>query len=432
MKHNSKLNNSHPKIAYLLPNLMISGGVGVVLKHVYELRQRKNNAVVFCYDMTYNGAWFYLINEVPVYPFSEYYNICGKNGAKHLVATWWETAFEVAKTNAKYKHYFLQSLEDRFYPDEHPFSKAFYLSLFLGLDVFTEANWINDWLKDNLGIKTIVVPNGIDLDVFYPASNLPKNRAKLRVLIEGPPSLPFKGVGDCFEAITDLDVEIWYIMGRDGKPAPNWKIDRLFSNVPFVEMRDIYSQCDVLLKMSKVEGVFGPPLEMMACGGTCVVGDVTGHDEYCMHEKNCLIVNKNSASDARSAIVRLMNDDALLQRLKSEGINTAQKFNWNNSIDVLEQLFLSKQHRKEMTIGQGIIENIAELYKYINNSITLEIQIEVLNQQVNEYKHQLKLVHQSKTWRYREKMIVFIEEFVKGNIKTKINYFKTLLKKHNQ
>ena len=54
-------------------------------------------------------------------------------------------------------------------------------------------------------------------------------------------------------------------------------------------MYEIYNQCDVLLKMSKVEGVFGPPLEMMACGGTCVVGNVSGYDEYCVHEKIVLL-----------------------------------------------------------------------------------------------------------------------------------------------
>lgn len=35
--------------------------------------------------------------------------------------------------------------------------------------------------------------------------------------------------------------------------------------------------------------MFGPPLEMFHCGGTSIVYDVTGHDEYIVHDKNGLV-----------------------------------------------------------------------------------------------------------------------------------------------
>lgn len=53
---------------------------------------------------------------------------------------------------------------------------------------------------------------------------------------------------------------------------------------------EIYRSCDVIVKLSYIEGMFGPPLEMFHCGGTAIVYDVTGHDEYIVHEKNALVV----------------------------------------------------------------------------------------------------------------------------------------------
>ena len=48
--------------------------------------------------------------------------------------------------------------------------------------------------------------------------------------------------------------------------------------------------CDVLIKMSRVEGFFMPPCEMMACGGTVLTGKVTEYDEYVIDGYNGLVV----------------------------------------------------------------------------------------------------------------------------------------------
>jgi hypothetical protein len=38
----------------------------------------------------------------------------------------------------------------------------------------------------------------------------------------------------------------------------------------------VYRSCDILGKLSYVEGMFGPPLEMFHCGWTAIVYNVTG------------------------------------------------------------------------------------------------------------------------------------------------------------
>jgi len=354
----------HPEIAYLLPNLGISGGVSIVLSHISELRKRGRNAAVFFQNPSADGPWHYLLREVPAFPFADYYKVCGSSGAQHLVATWWMTAFDVAKTKAGNRHYFLQSLENRLYPEGHILRSTFFLSLLLNLNIFTEAHWIRDWLREHLHIDAPVVRNGIDPKVFYLPAEPKQQRDRLRVLIEGPPDRPLKGVAECFQAVSGLDVEVWYIASQ-GEPDPSWRFDRMFKAVPYAQMRDIYVACDVLLKMSRVEGFFGPPLEMMACGGTCVVGNVSGHEEYCVHKKNCLVVRQDSPDEARQAISALMHDRGLLQELQINALNTAQQHVWGRNIDILSNEIFSGRKTACRDTDQAIVESLIAIKEFI-------------------------------------------------------------------
>jgi hypothetical protein len=91
-----------------------------------------------------------------------------------------------------------------------------------------------------------------------------------------------------------------------------------------VKTAEIYRSCDVLLKLSTVEGMFGPPLEMFHCGGTAVVFDVTGHDEYIVDNENSRVVSTNDLDGVVKTIRTLLNDRSELARLKAGALRTAQ------------------------------------------------------------------------------------------------------------
>ncbi len=73
--------------------------------------------------------------------------------------------------------------------------------------------------------------------------------------------------------------------------------------IPVESTPVIYRSCDVLLKLSKVEGMFGPPLEMFHCGGTAITYDVTGSEEYLVSGRNSLVVpmdDEKAVADSRA------------------------------------------------------------------------------------------------------------------------------------
>lgn len=328
------MNGKKPRVAYLIASPQISGGVAVVCQHANRLARRGLDACIVSTAGADRIDWFPGLC-VPVVPLSRV-----PRDIDIGVATWWETAWALSRMEIPRKCYFVQSDETRFYgPDrcERILARETYR---LDYEFFTEARWIRDWLKREFGQEARYVPNGLDTDIFREAEPLAPRGGRPRILIEGPADMPSKGIADSFAASRGLGAEVWYV-NHSGVPDPAWRLDRYFFRVPMEHMRRIYSSCDILLKMSTVEGASGPPIEMMACGGTAVVARVTGMEEAIREGENALVVEPGDVPGASRALARLLADPVLRMRLSAAGRETARRMDWERSIDLLEEIFLS-------------------------------------------------------------------------------------------
>jgi hypothetical protein len=88
-------------------------------------------------------------------------------------------------------------------------------------------------------------------------------------------------------------------------------------------MPALYSSCDVLVKLSNAEGMFGPPLEGFHMGATCVTTEVTGHDEYIEHGRNALLVDWDDRTGTTRQLELLARDRRLLHELRCNALATA-------------------------------------------------------------------------------------------------------------
>ncbi len=325
-----------PKIAYLVPGCGVGGGIAVICQHVNRLIHKGYDVILISEDNSTDLSWFpnQMVEVLPLALYPESVDI--------LVATGWSTAYTALNMAARDKFYFVQSDESRFYPNDSTEYKKALDTYSLSYKFMTEAKWIREWLHDNFNQIAYYTPNGLDGSIFYQSSKPVQERhslkSKVRVLLEGPIDIPFKGMEDAFNAVRDLDCEVWCVSSA-GYPKEGWRCDRFLSKVPMDMMKDIYSNCDILLKMSRVEGFFGPPLEMMACGGVSVVAKVSGYDEYIIHEYNALVVNPGDIKGAKEAIERLIADQDLRDKLKQNGLDTVKNWSWDNCINELEKIF---------------------------------------------------------------------------------------------
>jgi hypothetical protein len=72
--------------------------------------------------------------------------------------------------------------------------------------------------------------------------------------------------------------------------------------------------------------MFGPPLEGFHLGATCVVTEVTGHDEYVEHGWNGLVADWDDPRGTARLLDRLASDTRELHFLRMNALATAQSW----------------------------------------------------------------------------------------------------------
>jgi glycosyltransferase involved in cell wall biosynthesis len=336
-------------IAFLIGSCDISGGTYVLIEHATRLKMRGHRMVMITRLPVNPGqlSWHPVAKKV------EWLTL--KEAKKHqfdiVLATWWQSVFLLEQLSASNYFYFVQSIESRFFPSENEeiletrdinILKQWCENTYrYPLPVITEAKWIRNYLKNHYNRDSFIVRNGIRKDLYCPEGPAIEKRESdtLRVLIEGPVDVSFKNVEKTIELCKRSDVdEIWLLTSSDIDQYPG--VDRCFSKVSIDKTPQIYRSCDVLVKLSYVEGMFGPPLEMFHCGGTSLVYDVTGHDEYIEDNKNSLVVKRDAETEVIHCLNRLKSESGLMDRLKRGALQTASQWpDWHESSLELETIF---------------------------------------------------------------------------------------------
>jgi glycosyltransferase involved in cell wall biosynthesis len=234
-------------------------------------------------------------------------------------------------------------MEERFYPPEDPARGPAALTHDLPLSFITEARWMVEQLSARRpsppAPAVAYVRNGIDKDVFGPLDAVPARPAgaPLRILVEGSPAVALKGVPEALAAAAAMDEPhaVTLVCG-DRAAAADALADRVVGPLSPAEMAAEYERHDVVLKLSRVEGMFAPPLEGFHRGATCVVTPVTGHDEYVEHGVNGLVAHWDDERGTARALDLLARDETLLHLLRTNALATARAWpSWHRQAQVM-------------------------------------------------------------------------------------------------
>jgi glycosyltransferase involved in cell wall biosynthesis len=313
------------RVAFLVNDLQLSGGVGVVVAHARQLQDHHGFDVTLVLAREQEDPhWHHEpLEGLPVVSLDE------ARAARYDVAisTWWETAFSLFELRADRHASFVQSLEDRFYRPGAADRLGARLVLDLPVAFITEARWIADTLSGlRPSAPCYLVRNGIDKDVFTSPLQLePRIDRPLRVLVEGNANAWFKGVNEAVAAVGHMLEEHHLTVvapNRDGLIADG--ADRVVGPVSQRELAALYTESDVLVKLSRVEGMYGPPLEAFHMGATCVTTEVTGHEEYVEHGVNALICDWDDPRGTARQLDLLARDRVLLHGLRLGALESAR------------------------------------------------------------------------------------------------------------
>ncbi|MEW5760602.1 MAG: glycosyltransferase family 4 protein [Candidatus Thermoplasmatota archaeon] len=354
------------KIKYLFFGVGRTGGTRVIFEFANHLIMRGHEVTITAIREKHD--WFPLKANVEYVP-TIFRNIQSSNSnvfdlfrdvndiislAKGLkksdivVATWCFTAFSTyfAKKFPDEKiFYHMQHYEPLFF--KNPFYKFFSgLTYRLNLKLIANSTWLKNKIMVKYGKSAYLLNPAIDHTTFKP-NEIKKTvfdkkiKEKKKVLCLGK-TLFWKGLGDVFEAMKIVNKKmdnvhlVLYGSEKDIKsPVPYTYVFKPTDE----ELADLYRACDTYICPSWYESFPLPPLEAMACG-TPVVTTRCGTEDYAIHNENALVVMPRSINEIAEAIIKVLTDEDLQEKLRKNGIETAKKFTWDRAVDNLEKIFL--------------------------------------------------------------------------------------------
>lgn len=328
-------------ICFVLPSTNVSGGVMVAIKHGLILKKKG-------YDVTLININKETRKVDKLYENNEYLYVVSNYRTEMLmyidtmVATMWLTLEFVRKYfNCEHKKYLVQNMETGFYKHgefEKKKANSTYCNIF-NIEYLTISKWCQNWLKEDFDTECKYAPNGIDLSIFPVRKR--EFKGKIKILIEGNCKDFYKNVDESFKITNELDrdkYEIHYL-SYEKEPKSWYKVDKFYHKIPHDEVGKIYNECDILIKTSILESFSYPPLEMMATGGFVVALQNGGNKEYLKDMENALIYEQGNIKEAIEKIERLASDKKLREKIRENGLKTAQERDWNKIEDQIMKLY---------------------------------------------------------------------------------------------
>ena len=306
------------RVCFLVQELAPSGGVNVILSHARALAAAGHEVEL---AVTRHGGD---AQGLPVRTLDE----ARDADWDWAIATWWETAAPAFGLRARRRLAFLQSFEALFYGEDELFEREGAAAV-LGLpfDFVVVGDWMRELLAELApGARCTTVHNGVDKGCFGGGEQRSATATgPLRVLVEGEPGLWFKGVDAALEAVRAMSepAELTLVTLLPPGEAPAG-VHRAVGGLDREELAGVYRESDVLLKLSRVEGLGLPPLEGFHTGLPCVVTPFGGHHDYVRHAENGLIVGFDDLAGTARALDLLARDRELLARLSLGALETAR------------------------------------------------------------------------------------------------------------
>ena len=269
-----------------------------------------------------------------------------------LVATWWTTTEALWALPAARRVLFVQGIEQRFYREQ---DWADRLAAMTVLDLPVDYIVVSEYMVELLRVlrpdaEVALVPNGIDKETFSPGGTS-ADPQPLRVLVEGQPTLWFKGIDAAVRSVRRMEQPATVTLAAhdraDAEGAPlEAAPDRIVSEQTAAGMAELYREHDVLLKLSRFEGFGLPVLEALHAGTPVVTTPYTGHDTLVRDGENGLVVDFDDEAGTAAALDLLASDRERLARLAAGAAESVS--DWPSAGETARRFQAALEHLLEL------------------------------------------------------------------------------------
>lgn len=198
--------------------------------------------------------------------------------------------------------------------------------------IMANSTWQWEWLRDNLRPDAHLLLGGVNRTIFHP-EKVERDPAQRIVLTSGRKRAR-EGSGTVAEAVR---------MVQQTYPSAVW-MTYTGRNYGQDEMRRAYCGAELFADGQWYAGWNNPVVEAMACGCPVVCTNIGGVQDFALHNETALLVPPNDVQAMAEAILRLMGDPALGQRLAGNALRIVERFLYARAAERLEELIEERLH----------------------------------------------------------------------------------------
>jgi hypothetical protein len=147
---------------------------------------------------------------------------------------------------------------------------------------------------------------------------------------------------------------------------------------------------------------------MFHCGGTAIVYDVTGHDEYIVHGRNALVARANDEFTVKRFITQLQEFPAFMKSLKAGALETAAQWpDWRKSGRLFQDAIQGML--EQPTVGRSALRSYANRIQSLAVSAVQQEERRngPLGDRLRAVERQLSDVYRSSSWRITRPLRIF-------------------------
>ena len=347
------------KISYIVPDFdenAYSSGLYVIFQHCNGMIGRGHKVRVF---NNMGKAPKHLRLDCPVELHKNDPSIVEGDSPDMIVGTYWHTYFfinrmkDVVKNNTKLC-FLVQSNDRAIYSEEDKqFINKAMTTKYLGvipIHKIAISRYLVDMIKADYGQEAAYIRNGFDVREVTPL--LPESK-KIRIVSRYDPST-FRGWDVADKVLRRVaaerdDLEIHLFEMKEKSPTRYRSI--FHKGLRGDVLLGLFKSCDIFLAGNRYEGFPYPIIEAMSQGACICCTDAGGNREYCIDGETALVSPRNDVERLYYNLLKLLNDKELRNNIRKNGINKTKEFSWKESLDKLENFFLSLASQDYKTIA---------------------------------------------------------------------------------
>lgn len=255
-----------------------------------------------------------------------------------IIATAVSTALIVSGQPKSKKYYLIQGFEAWDGRTEDDVKDTYRL----GLKNIVIASWLKNIVDEVCGDeRSILIPNGIDMNEYN--MYIPPEERKVKRISMLYHQGEYKGSKYGVQALVklkkiypELQAVLFGVPQRPNE-LPAWI--EYVQNANTLQLRRIYNESQIYLYPAIEEGFGLTCVESMACGCALCATDYQGVHEFAIDRENAFLSPVKDVDALVQNVSLLLSEDGLRIRLAKNGYYSVQKFDWEKSVDKLEETF---------------------------------------------------------------------------------------------